>query len=190
MKIYLVTTNKYKIATARKNLAGSGIHVLPVKMETPEIQALTGKEIAAFSAQFAAETLEGPAMCTDAGMYIRALGGFPGPFIKFVNHWLTTKDLVRLMDGKKDRRVDIVEYLAYCEPGEKPKIFKAVAPGTLAEIPSGKSENPIDELFMPKGHEEALASMSEKDKRAFFAKHLTHWQELARFVKKHHSTHH
>ncbi|MBI5654169.1 hypothetical protein HZC53_00730 [Candidatus Uhrbacteria bacterium] len=188
MKIYLVTTNKYKIATARKNLAGSDISVQAVKMETPEIQALTGKDIASFSAQFAAETLEAPAMCTDAGMYIRALGGFPGPFIKFVNHWLTAKDLVRLMDGKKNRRIDIVEYLAYCEPGKKPKVFKATAPGTLAKEPSGKSENPIDELFIPTGHKQTLATMQEKAKRAFFANHLTHWQELARFIKKHQAT--
>lgn len=59
---------------------------------------------------------------TDNGCYIGALNGFPGLFIKYINQWLSAKDLLGIMDGKKNRSVIWKECLAYYEPGKKPNI--------------------------------------------------------------------
>ena len=44
--------------------------------ETPEIQAKTNREVAEFSAQWAANKFGLPVIKEDVGMYIEALGGF------------------------------------------------------------------------------------------------------------------
>jgi len=183
MPLNIVTTNKYKLANARKQLARCGIKVKSVKMNTPEIQAMTGKDITAFSARYAADKLNVPVALTDAGVYIRALGGFPGPFIKYTNHWLSVFDFDRLMRGKRDRRVELTEWLAYCEPGKKPVTFKSTVRGRMSVEPHGESPNPIDYFFVPDGHDRPMATWTEREKRKLFAKKLTHWTELAEYMK-------
>ena len=99
MKIYLVTTNQKKLLTASSALSKYGVELemLKVDYEVPELQSFSVEEIAKFSAQYVAEKENKPVLVTDVGYFIESLNGFPGPFIKQMNHYLSSEDLLRLM---------------------------------------------------------------------------------------------
>jgi len=65
MKLTFITGNKYKLQSAMKALAPYGIEVEQVKLETPEIQSESSREIAEYSAKYAAEKLQKPVVVSD-----------------------------------------------------------------------------------------------------------------------------
>lgn len=97
--ITFVTGNPYKFEVAKKVIEKRGLILEKEKLETPEIQETDVVKIASYSAKWACEKLGKPAALTDVGWYIEALNGFPGPFIKYINQWLTSDDLLKLMSG-------------------------------------------------------------------------------------------
>lgn len=185
--VYFVTGNPFKLEIARKVLEKSGIRVVQEKLETPEIQSTDPVEIASFSARWAAEKLNKPIVLTDAGYYIRALNGFPGPFIKYINQWLTAEDLLRLMEKKEDRIVEVFGCLAYCEPGKKVVTFESKVTGKIAKkaVKTDKpGSTPINEIFIPEGFDKVETEISREEMVKFWAQVENYWEKLADYLKK------
>lgn len=186
-QVIFVTGNKYKFEIAQKALKGTEVELIQQKIETPEIQSIDVKEIASFSARYAAEKLGKPVALTDAGWYITALNGFPGPFVKFINQWLTSEEILKLMEGKKDRSVTIKGCLAYCEPNGELITFSSQVIGSLSgkAIKTDKEENtPINELFIPEGYNGRVESEIPKEEMIeYWARVENYWEELAGYLK-------
>lgn len=79
-KLAFVTGNKYKFEVVRKVLAEQGVTLVQQNLDTPEIQSANVEEVASYSATWASDRLQKPVIITDAGYYIKALNGFPGPY--------------------------------------------------------------------------------------------------------------
>ncbi len=182
MQILYITGNDYKFRVAQESVKKSGITLVQQKLETPEIQSDSVQAIAEFSARWACERLQRPVAVTDAGYYIAALNGFPGPFIKYMNHWLTANDYLRLMDGKKDRSVIVKTCLVYCKPGDEPVTFIREAKGLIAEQAGPKGETSINELFIPEGFQDVASALPETTMTKFWSQTESHWQELATYL--------
>lgn len=189
-EIIFVTRNKYKFKIAQKSLVGSGFKIIQNQLEVPEIQSKSVKEIAAFSAKWASNRLNKPAAVSDAGFYIETFNGFPGPFIKYIDKWLSIKDMLNLMEGKENRQVVWKDCLAYCEPVGQCMSFVSYFKGILAnnagENNYRKSYGFIDALFIPQGFSKTLSELSTKEYLGFWSdpKNYTSWQKLAKFLKK------
>lgn len=165
--IIFVTGNYYKFKAAKIALKNTGINLVQKNMDVPEIQNESVEKIAAFSAKWAANILRKPVIASDGGYYIEALNGFPGPFIKYINKWLSPKDLLKIMSGKKNRRAAWLGCIAYCEPNKKPIVDIEKFNGKLA-LKSGKNiyrkdYGWIDTLFIPDGHKKPLSELSIED---------------------------
>lgn len=185
MQITFLTGNPYKFEIAQKVLEGTGIELLQKKIETPEIQSTDVKEIAAYSAKWASNESNTPVALTDAGFYFEALNGFPGPYIKFVNQWLTSEDLLRLMEGKTNRKVKVIGCLAYCEPGNDPVLFPSEVYGTIAEkaIKGNKEgSTSINEIFIPEGYEKVETEIPHEEMVKFWAQVENYWIKLADYL--------
>ncbi len=169
-------------------LENSGIELIQRKIETPEIQSTDVAEIASYSAQFAAEKLKKPVVVTDAGYYIEVLNGFPGPFIKYINQWLVAEDLLKLMDGKKDRRIFVRVCLAYCEPDKAPITFEGKIKGRIAhhagKIVEGAWGSPINRIFIHEGFNKVESEIPREEIVKFWSKAETYWQKLAMYLIK------
>lgn len=187
-QIVFVTGNKYKFEIAQKVLGNTDFELIQQKIETPEIQSTDVEEIAFYSAKFAADKLGKPVALTDAGWYINALNGFPGPFIKFINQWLTSEDILRLMEGKTDRTVTIKGCLAYCEPGKEPLTFPSQVTGSISgkAVKTDKEGNtPINELFIPDGYGGKVESeIPREDMVKYWSKVENYWEKLAEYLSK------
>lgn len=188
-EIIFVTGNRYKFQVAQKATRGGMIKLIQKKLEMPEIQAESVEDVAAFSAMWAADVLKKPVVVSDGGCYIDALNGFPGPFIKYIDGWLTPKDLLNTMKGKKNRQVVWKDCLAYCEPGKKPKAFTCYFKGTLAQkagkVIFRKEYGWMDSLFIPAGYSKTLSELPTEEYLTYWAdpKSNDNWQKLMRHLK-------
>lgn len=84
-KITYITKNWSKILSAKKVLEPLGIEVDNIKIDTTEIQADTVEEVAMHSAKEASEKLKCTVLKNDTGLFVEALGGFPGPYTHYVD---------------------------------------------------------------------------------------------------------
>lgn len=188
-EVIFVTGNAYKFQVAQKAVHDSGIKLVQKKLETPEIQAESVEAIASFSAMWAADVLKKPVVVSDAGCFISALNGFPGPFIKYIDGWLSPRDLLALMNGKKNRVAVWRDCLAYCEPGKKPKTFVCTFEGVIAQkagkMKFRKDYGWIDSLFIPKGHTRVLSEESTEEYLQYWSdpRFYDSWQRLAKYLK-------
>jgi XTP/dITP diphosphohydrolase len=184
--LVFVTGNPYKFEVAKKALGLEGIEVVQEKLETPEIQSTDIEEIAKFSAKWAAEKLQKPVAVTDAGYYIEALNGFPGPFVKYINKWLTAEDLLKIMEGKTNRRAEVKICLGYCEPGKESITFMTGAEGTIA-LKAGRSDQKnfsMDQIFIPEGFEKVDSEIPRDKMVKFWMGKEGYWKKLAEYLFK------
>ena len=180
-ELIFATGNPLKFAIAQKALEGTDIVLIQQKLDLPEIQNKDSKEIASFSAKWGSDLLREPIVVSDAGYYIEALNGFPGPFIKYINQWLTAEDLLRLMEGKKDRSARIKDSIAYCEPGKEPVCFEGIFKGAIAHKVGAKGATSINEIFIPEGFNKPESEITEEE-RAHFWKQNDGWLQLAAYL--------
>jgi len=164
-----VTGNKVKFDVAYEVFLNTGIALSQKKLSTPEIQSKSVQEVAKYSAAWASKELNKPVFVTDAGFFIEALNGFPGPFIKFVNQWFSAEDYVNLMQGKTNRTIIIQDCLAYCHPGEEPMVFTGEYRGQLASEPSKNSGTSIEKLFIPEGFNAPISDIPEEEMVSYWS---------------------
>jgi XTP/dITP diphosphohydrolase len=166
--LYL-TGNRFKFEVAQHAMAGTGIQLEQNRLTLPEIQSNSVQEIAEFSARWAAAHVDRPFVVTDSAFFIDALNGFPGAFIKFINQWFSTEDLLRLMHDKPYRHVTVYDCLVYVRPGEPLVSFCGSYQGKLANQPGPSTGTPIERLFVPSGYETPISEFSHGDKIGYWS---------------------
>jgi XTP/dITP diphosphohydrolase len=176
-----LTGNRFKFEVAQWALRDIPVVLEQVRLPVPEIQSNSVQEIAEFSAQWAATQIAQPFFLTDAGFYIDALNGFPGPFIKFINQWFNTEDIQWLMHDKSYRHMTVQDCLAYVIPGEPVVIFHGSYQGTIAREPGPSTGTPIERLFIPAGHHLPISEFTHDEQVAFWGSGQI-WQAFRRFL--------
>lgn len=180
-KITYVTGNWAKITSAKQLLEPLGVKIDNVKMETTEIQADTVEEVAIHSAKEASEKLKTTVLKNDTGLYVEALGGFPGPYTHYVDEKLGEDGLLKLMEGVENRNACFIEAFAYCEYGEEPIVFKSITRGKIAKEKSGNYGWSWDFIFIPDGYDKTMANYSDEER--FHTWNTDAYNDLAAFLK-------
>ena len=163
--LYFVTGNRHKFKEVNELAKGWGLELKRLTPPYPEIQAESLEEVAKHGALQACSTLAKPCFVEDAGLFVRALGGFPGPYSAYVFKTLGNGGMLKLMLGVEDRRAEFRSAVAYCEPGFKPKVFKGVVKGKLSLRPRGSRGFGFDPIFIPEeGDGRTFAEMGLHEK--------------------------
>lgn len=118
-ELTFVTGNDLKFKTASHHCAKHGITLTQQDIETVEIQAETGEPIARHKANEAFQKLQKPVLVSDDTWVIPALNGFPGPYMKSVNHWFTPQDWLNLTLPLKDREIILRQIAVYQDEMEQ-----------------------------------------------------------------------
>ena len=181
MKIVYVTGNWAKVKSAKNILEPLGIEVENVKMDTTEIQADTVEEIAAHSAKEASEILKCDVLKNDSGLFIDALNGFPGPYTHYVDDHLGEDAILKLLDGKDNRKACFIEAFAYCRYKEEPVVFKSITPGIIAKEKSGTYGWSWDFIFIPDGKDKTLANFPDEER--FLLWNTQAYHDLVEYLK-------
>lgn len=184
MKINYVTTNKMKfdIAKAYFDKLGSTHELVQYMIDTPEIQDESVEEIARQSAVWAANETGEVCIKMDVGFFINALNGFPGPFVKYVNDWLTQEDILAMMAEKSDRSVYFQDALAVGFPDGTAEVFSLKSKGLLATTANPDDVKwPTNLLFIPDGHDRSLGALSMDEQHAYWGD--GNWPALIRHLE-------
>ena len=145
--VCFATSNQLKIEIAQVVSAEAGIKIKPVALDIDEIQGEDPEVIVRDKAKRAFEQLGVPVVVSDDSWNVRALRGFPGAYMKSINHWFDAEDFIRLMNGIKDRRITLHRYLAYTD-GDITEVFKNDCEGQILDEARGKSEeSPITSVI-------------------------------------------
>ena len=180
-KITLVTGNWAKLLNTKNKLKPYGIDVDNIKMDTIEIQADTAEEVAAYSAKYAADLLQKDVLKIDSGLYVDCLNGFPGPYTHYCEDTIGNKGLLKMMKGEKNRKAELREALAYCQPGKEPVIFSSTTKGTIALRESGKFGWSWDFVFIPDGKDKTLGHFEDDERMGLWDD--TAYNQLGEYLK-------
>lgn len=181
MKIFYVTGNWAKIMSARQILEPLGFEVDNIKMDVPEIQDDLTENIAKYSAKWASDELKCDVLKNDSGLCIDALNGFPGPYTHYVDDTLGEDGILKLLEGKENRKAHFVEALAYCKYGEEPIIFTAITKGTIAKEKSGTYGWSWDFIFIPDGDTKTLGCYPDEERYKYWSNEA--YIKLADYLK-------
>lgn len=111
-----VTTNPGKVREAEQYLTGGSVGRLD--FDYTEIQADELGPIAAHGAREAYRHVGEPVLVDDAGLFIRKLDGFPGPYSAYAEETLGIKRVQAMATELDDRRAAFRCTLGYCDGGD------------------------------------------------------------------------
>ncbi len=184
--IFFATGNIHKFNEGRAVLRNHGLAAGMVREKTVDIQSDSLTEIAATSAAEAFKRCHLPLIVEDAGLFIDALKGFPGPYAAYVYKTVGNQGLLKLMEGEKNRSATFRSAIAYCDNVNGETVcFEGEVQGeiTCEERKSDASAFGFDPIFQPQGTDRTFAEMNiaEKNGLSHRAKAL---QKFAEWYKK------
>ena len=148
--ITFCTGNYEKLENAKKVGDKFGVTIEQALLEIDEIQSEDAEKIVLDKLSKAFAILQKPVVVTDDSWNIPALNGFPGPYMKSINHWFTPEDYLRLTIELKDRSINLVQWLGYAD-GTITKVFKHTTKGELLKEIKGQYGNANHKLVSIEG---------------------------------------
>ena len=157
-----VTGNEGKAREAREIL---GDDVERVDLDYTEIQADALAPIAVRGVQECHGQLDEPCFVDDSGLFVDALGGFPGPYSSYVYDTLGVEGLLRAMrdvdDGDRGARFECV---VAAHDGDGIETFAGTVEGRITREQRGDGGFGYDPVFEHDGR--TFAEMSAEEKNA------------------------
>ena len=143
-----ITGNQSKADYLSKML---GIDLEHRKVELDEIQSTNLETIVEHKVKQAYELIGVPVLVEDVSLGFNALGGLPGPFIKFFAEQPGgLEKLCRMLDGFEDRRAEAECVFGYYD-GSILELLRGGLQGTIADHPRGENGFGWDQIFCPDG---------------------------------------
>ena len=185
--VFLVTGNIHKFNEAHLVLSEFGLSTAMLNVETIETQADRLEDVAKASAVDAVKKCCLPVIVEDAGLFIEALNGFPGPYSSYVFRTIETKGILKLMKDMVKRNAFFESVVAfYSSELKSPKCFHGKAEGKITEQTRGQAGFGFDPIFLPhesEGKTFAEMSITEKNRYSHRAKALREFAEW--YVSEH-----
>lgn len=163
--IIFVTSNENKFREAGRIL---NIDLAQKSLDLEEIQEMDLRKIIEHKAKQAYDVFKQPVVVEDAGLYIDAWSGFPGPFIKWIQKTMGYETMGSLL-SKKDRSARWVVMVGYYD-GERIHYFEGCIDGAIPRKPSGSHGWGFDAWFVPQGSRQTYAAMGPEEKMNYSAR--------------------
>lgn len=147
----LVTGNKGKL-TEIVAILGEGnpcVRLETCKVDLDELQGETPQEIARAKAITAFTLLKRPVLTEDTSLCFNALGGLPGPYIKWFLTKLGTEGIPKLLAGFEDKTGYASCLFTLCVDENTVLYFEGRCPGVIVERRGDKGFG-WDAIFEPK----------------------------------------
>lgn len=148
-------------------------------IDLPEIQSGDAQEIIRAKLQAAFEHCPGEFIVEDTSLYFDALGGLPGPLIKWFLKAIGTQGLADLAEKMGNPRAAAKTVIGYAKNRDEVFFFEGVVPGRIV-APRGTGFG-WDPIFVPDGHERTFGEMSKDEKNAISMRRLAA-EKLGKFL--------
>jgi len=181
--IFFVTNNIHKFNEARRVLASYNIAVAMLRMKPSEIQDDNIENIAKACALEASSKTRLPVIVEDAGLFVDALQGFPGPYSRYVYQTIGKEGILKLLEDCENRKARFKSVVAFCSPEFGVKCFQGVVEGKISWGIRGESGFGFDPIFEPdefSGRTFGELSIDEKNKISHRSRALRSFAEWYR----------
>ncbi len=169
--IFFATNNVHKFQEARLVLRKHLISVGMLRVKALEIQSDDLSEIAAASVREAYARCHLPLIVEDAGLFVNALNGFPGPYAAYAFKTLGNRGLLSLMEDVADRKATFRSAVAFLsESCKEPECFEGEVSGEITReerIGREMSGFGFDPIFKPSRGCKTFAEMSLEQKNEY-----------------------
>jgi len=167
--VFFVTGNVHKFNEARQVFAEYDFATAMLNLDAIEIQDDELENIAKASVIDAAKKSRLLVIVEDAGLFIEALNGFPGPYSSYVYRTLGTRGILKLMDKESQREAYFLSVVAFSSPKRlRPICFQGKVEGTITHKERGKKGFGFDPIFEPLGaNEKTFAEMEAEQKNEY-----------------------
>ncbi len=168
--VFLATGNVHKFNEARVVLAELGLAAGMLRMKGTEIQSDSLAEIAATSALGAFKACRLPVIVEDAGLFVDALGGFPGPYAAYVYKTIGNAGLLKQMHDLINRRAVFRSVIAYCDSDSGAvTCFEGEIDGIITHSQRLGEQGAFgfDPIFQPEGSQKTFAEMPIAEKNLY-----------------------
>ncbi len=162
-RLHFLTGNRDKFLEVKLVLNEFGIDVVQVPRGKVEIQSQSLEEIAVYAVKNL-RGVGGFVFTEDAGLFVRALRGFPGPYSSYVYRTIGIEGLLKLMEGVGDRSAYFESVVALRLPTGRVEVFRGRVEGTIATEARGSGGFGFDPIFVPDGQERTFAEMGLREK--------------------------
>lgn len=157
--INLVTGSDHKLREWQR-LFPEHIALARVNLDLDEIQSLDNRQIVEHKVKQAYQLVKKPVLVEDVSAGIDALGGLPGPFIKFFEKQLGNDALYQL--ASTGAPATIICTIGYYD-GVQLVIGQGVLHGSVVAA-RGKEGFGFDSVFVPNGQQQTFAEMGSDKK--------------------------
>ncbi|KAG9483206.1 inosine triphosphate pyrophosphatase [Eleutherodactylus coqui] len=136
------------------------------KIDLPEYQG-EPDEISIHKCKEAAKQIQGPVIVEDTCLCFNALGGLPGPYIKWFLDKLKPEGLHQMLAGFEDKTAYALCTFAYStgNPDDPVLLFRGKTLGQIVS-PRGPRDFGWDPCFQPNGFEQTYAELPKEVKNS------------------------
>ncbi|HEX6902269.1 MAG TPA: non-canonical purine NTP pyrophosphatase [Thermoanaerobaculia bacterium] len=168
-----MTGNRGKAKALAEQLAAIELEMERVDLPLVEPQADSVEAVARAKARQAFSAIGGPLVVEDGGFCVDALGGFPGPYTKYVIETIGAEGLLRLAAPLPDRSCRFVGALVYMDAAGAAKVFTDDrGAGTLAResdaTPCDDAWSELWRVFIPAGASRPLSALPAAEREALW----------------------
>lgn len=158
------TNNNTNNTNAHAHSSRSFLDLQVLTVDLPEIQEVDTMAIAKDKARQAAQLSNGPCLVEDTSLQFTALGGMPGPYIKWFQESLGSQGLYNILAAYADKSAVAVCTLAFCPaPHADPILFTGKCHGTIVEPVEGRGFG-WDAIFVPDHSDVPFSQMTLEQK--------------------------
>ena len=170
MKIYFVTSNKFKAAEVaaffksaeleeRFNISVSVVETALQEILHEDIQVIVKKKALEAYSYFGA-----PCVVEHGGIFMDALPGLPGGIGHVI--WNAVGDRICSFLGEKDSRAAVARsIIGYCD-GRRVRLYTGETVGQITDSSRGNYKFNWDPIFIPEGSDQTYGEMGAEQKQA------------------------
>lgn len=159
--LHFITSNPHKAAEV-EDLLGTSIR--RIELDLPEVQAASLEQIARAKLDAAVDHAPPPLAVEDVALELRALGGFPGPYIKWLLAASGGDGLAAVARGLSSPAATARCIVAVWD-GSAVHIATGAVEGVILAEPRGSREFGWDAWFLPDGSDRTYGEMTVEQKR-------------------------
>lgn len=166
-RLILVTGNANKAKEIHRILSRSGVvsELVQRDVDLPELQG-EPEEIAKEKCRIAVAQVKAPVIVEDTSLCFNALGGLPGPYVKWFLQKTGHDGLVRILSAYDDKSAYAQCIFAFSpSPGVEPVVMVGRCHGRIVSA-RGPNTFGWDPVFQPDGSELTFAEMDKETKNS------------------------
>jgi len=155
-----VTSNRHKFEEFSAVASRFGLGIELVSRSYPEVQSDDLEQIAVSSARSCAPGLGKGFFVEDAGLFVNALRGFPGPYSSYAYSTIGYEGILELLRHREDRSAFFLSVI--CHYDGRYRTFTGKVDGRISPRARGNAGFGFDPIFIPDGETCTFAEMGPR----------------------------